>query len=186
MIAWPASRARLPPATLSIGALPADRESRRRPYRGQNGNSSTVDLVVRVMKEVIALASAVLLAACTSSGPDRSLPPVESTPVPTPTTGASTHGREDASVLVRAHGSFLETCRETARMVGYPVPCPSKILAGGTPPPEGSTCRIDLIGAGVSVDVHTPGGAGSRLYAKPISTILCSRLHPNRFAHSPG
>jgi hypothetical protein len=148
MIAWPASRARLPPATLSIGALPADRESRRRPYRGQNGNSSTVDLVVRVMKEVIALASAVLLAACTSSGPDRSLPPVESTPVPTPTTGASTHGREDASVLVRAPGSFLETCRETARMVGYPVPCPSKILAGGTPPPEGSTCRIDLIGAG--------------------------------------
>jgi hypothetical protein len=30
---------------------------------------------------------------------------------------------------------------------GLSVPCPSKILAGGTPPPKVSSCRIELIGA---------------------------------------
>ena len=47
-------------------------------------------------------------------------------------------------------------CRETARVVGYPVPCPSKILAGGTPPPKVSPCRIELIGAaGVGGCAHS-------------------------------
>lgn len=85
----------------------------------------------------------VLAAAC-----DRGLPPVESTRVPTSIPGGSTPGREVRSVLVRAPESFLQACRETARIVGYPVPCPSEILAGGTPPPEVTSCRIGLIGAG--------------------------------------
>ena len=85
----------------------------------------------------------VLAAAC-----DRSLPPVESTSVPTSIPGASTSDREDRTVLVRAPESFLQACRETARIVGYPVPCPSEILAGGAPPPEVTSCPIELIGAG--------------------------------------
>ena len=92
--------------------------------------------------------------------------PVGSTPVPTSITGDSTPGREEASVLVRAPESFLEACRETARTVGYPVPCPSKILAGGTPPPEVTSCRIGLIGAGRPRWMRTRmAGLGSRFHA---------------------
>ena len=78
---------------------------------------------------------------------DRTLPPIVSTPVPTSIPDGSTTDREDRSVLVRAPEAFLQACRDTARIVGYPVPCPSKILAGGTPPPQVTSCRIGPIGA---------------------------------------
>jgi hypothetical protein len=51
-------------------------------------------------------------------------------------------------VLAPAPESFLQDCRDTADVVGYPVPCPALILAGGTPPPPASpSCQIALIGA---------------------------------------
>ena len=82
-----------------------------------------------------------------------------STESPLATTSSPTRvtsGRVDESVLAPAPDSFLQACRETARVVGYPVPCPSKILAGGTPPPEVSSCRIELIGAaGVGGCAHS-------------------------------
>jgi hypothetical protein len=68
--------------------------------------------------------------------------------VPTSTQTVPTPSREGRSVLAAAPASFLQACRETAQHVGYPVPCPSEILAGGTPPPKVTSCRIGLIGAG--------------------------------------
>jgi hypothetical protein len=51
-------------------------------------------------------------------------------------------------VLATAPESFLQACRDTADAVGYPVPCPALILAGGSPPPPAtSSCHIELIGA---------------------------------------
>ena len=90
----------------------------------------------------LCLAVIVLSAAC-DRAPRSTGSPLATTSSPTRVTS----GRGDESVLAPAPDSFLQACRETARVVGYPVPCPSKILAGGTPPPKASSCRIELIGA---------------------------------------
>jgi hypothetical protein len=72
----------------------------------------------------------------------------------------------DGSVLGAAPEFFLQACRETAKEVGYPVPCPSKILAGGSPPPEVTPCHIGLIGAaGLGRGAHSWRGWGGRFHA---------------------
>jgi hypothetical protein len=74
--------------------------------------------------------------------PDLTQSPLATTPTPDVVSGPG-----DKNVLAAAPGSFLQACRETAQQVGYPVPCPSVILAGGSPPPEVTSCQIELIGA---------------------------------------
>ena len=94
------------------------------------------------VRSLLCLAVIVLSAAC-----DQAAEFAESPPPTTSTPEGVTSGRGDDSVLAAAPGSFLQACRETARDVGYPVPCPSKILAGGSPPPDVTSCQIELIGA---------------------------------------
>ena len=100
-------------------------------------------------------------------------------------------GREDESVVVRAPESFLETCHETARTVGYPVPCPAKILAGGTPPPRVTSCRIGLIGAGGVGGCSHAWGLGGRFYAdRSAPLVLQASPEPvrslSRMINGPG
>ncbi len=97
------------------------------------------------------LVVSVLAAACdrTVSAP---VPPSVASSIPGPTSS----GIVDGSVLVVAPASFLQECRETAREVGYAVPCPWRILSGGQPPPGFASCRIGLIG---------PGGVGGCSHA---------------------
>ena len=71
----------------------------------------------------------------------------QSPPAATSTPDAVTPRPRETSVLVAAPEAFLQACRETAQQVGYPVLCPSRILAGGTPPPQTGSCGIELIGA---------------------------------------
>jgi hypothetical protein len=107
----------------------------------------------------------VLAAAC-----DRSPSSVESPPVPT--SGDTTRSGEEGSVLTPAPESFVQACRKTARTVGYPVPCPSLILAGGTPPPEVlPSCRIELIGAGGL------GGCGQQWRGWVVGSMETSQHH---------
>jgi hypothetical protein len=75
------------------------------------------------------------LASCTAS----TTAPRSRSVTPTPTS-------EPRRILATAPESFLRDCRETARVVGYPIPCPRLILSGGTPPPSTSSCSIGLIG----------------------------------------
>jgi hypothetical protein len=89
------------------------------------------------------LAVFVLFAAC-----DRAPAPTMSSLITTSSPRTTASPDEDGSVLAVAPGSFLRACRQTAAEVAYPVPCPSEILAGATPPRQVTTCRIGLIGAG--------------------------------------
>jgi hypothetical protein len=91
----------------------------------------------------LCLAVIVLPAAC-----DRAPGFTESPLATTSSPAVVSSEREDESFLAAAPDSFLQACQETAKEVGYPVPCPSSILAGGSPPPEVTSCHVELIGAG--------------------------------------
>ncbi len=50
--------------------------------------------------------------------------------------------------FVQAPAEFLEKCRATARAVGYPVPCPTRLPRGSAPSPGRPGCQLDIIGPG--------------------------------------
>jgi hypothetical protein len=56
--------------------------------------------------------------------------------------------RPDRPPLVRAPRALLVKCGATARAVGYPVPCPTRVPAGLVASGGRSGCRLDVIGPG--------------------------------------
>jgi hypothetical protein len=62
-----------------------------------------------------------------------------------PTVGAP---KSIAPQLVPASAELREKCRATANEVGYPVPCPTRVLDGLTATQSISGCGLDIIGPG--------------------------------------
>jgi hypothetical protein len=61
--------------------------------------------------------------------------------------------REDAtnstaSRPVQASAQLHEKCQATANAVGYPVPCPTRLVEGLTASPDIDGCELDIIGPG--------------------------------------
>lgn len=55
--------------------------------------------------------------------------------------------------FVPASADLLAQCRRTARQVGYPVPCPTRV-------PEGLTATIPVAATGCALEIIGPGGIG--------------------------
>ena len=73
-------------------------------------------------------------------------------PTPIPSHSPSAVGSSEASPtdLVAAPPIVAAQCEATARVVGYPVPCPTRLLAGTRPiggdPDADARCRLKVIG----------------------------------------
>jgi hypothetical protein len=93
------------------------------------------------MREVRALVLVASLAALVIGGcsSKEDVPLREGAPNPT------------ASRLVQASAELHAKCEATANEVGYPVPCPTRVLDGLTATPRIGGCELDIIG---------PGGVG--------------------------
>ena len=50
--------------------------------------------------------------------------------------------------LISASTRLRTKCRATARSVGYPVPCPTRVPAGLTPTRSIGGCHLDIVGPG--------------------------------------
>jgi hypothetical protein len=83
---------------------------------------------------------AVVAMACACSGPEHQ----------------QAGSRRPQPELAPASRALLGECRRTANVVGYPVPCPSRVPAGLSPTPIVGGCRLGIIG---------PGGIGACSHA---------------------
>ncbi|MDQ3858553.1 MAG: hypothetical protein M3327_08935 [Actinomycetota bacterium] len=87
-----------------------------------------------------ALAASATVVACGGSHAARSTPPAT----------AKTQATRPAGAFVAAPKELIAACRKTAHIVGYPVPCPTRLPKGLTETgANGQTrCGLDIIGAG--------------------------------------
>jgi hypothetical protein len=110
--------------------------------RGAAGDSRT--RTVRKSGEVRALVLVASVAALVGSGCSSK----EDMPL---TEGAPT---SISSQFVQASAEVREKCRATAKEVGYPVPCPTRVLDGLTATPGIGGCELDIIGPGGEGGCH--------------------------------
>lgn len=75
-----------------------------------------------------------------------------------PAHGAASDGRD----FVRAPGSVLRACVATAKLVGYPVPCPLSLPRGLTADPGGGGCAGGLVFTPYRSVATCPGAHGWR------------------------